>query len=78
MTAADLRHRYASATLQRWIDNGTDLNAKLPYLRTYMGHSTLSQTAYYIHMLPENLLKSPGIDWASFGEVIPEVDVWSE
>lgn len=74
----DLRHRFASAALQRWLDNGTDLNAKLPYLRTYMGHSTFSQTAYYIHMLPENLLKSSGIDWASFGGVIPEVDVWPE
>lgn len=59
----DLRHRFASATLCRWLDEGKDLYNMLPYLRTYMGHSSLSQTAYYIHILPENLIKSRKIDW---------------
>lgn len=74
----DLRHRFASTSLQRWLDSGEDLNAKLPYLRAYMGHSTLSQTAHYIHILPENLLKSSAINWATFGKLIPEVDAWQE
>ena len=43
----DLRHRFASAAVQRWLDEGADLNAKLPFLRAYMGHSSFSQTAYY-------------------------------
>jgi len=58
----DLRHRYASARLNRWLDEGRDLNAMLPYLRTHMGHNELSDTAYYIHLLPENLVKSAGVD----------------
>lgn len=41
----DLRHRFASAILNRWLDEQRDLYAMLPYLRTYMGHSTLSSTA---------------------------------
>ena len=70
----DLRHRFASAVLNRWLDEGKDLYAMLPYLSAYMGHDKLSETAYYIHILPENLVKSAGIDWASFAELMPEVN----
>jgi integrase len=49
--------------------------AMLPYLREYMGHSSLDETAYYIHLLPENLLKSAGIDWNRFNNMFPEADV---
>jgi integrase len=72
----DLRHRMASARLIRWLDEGADLNNKLPYLRAYMGHAELSETAYYIHILPENLVKSAGVDWAALNSVLPEVTRW--
>jgi len=72
----DLRHRMASARLNRWLDEGANLNNKLPYLRAYMGHDRLSETAYYIHLLPENLVKSAGIDWDALNAVLPEVTVW--
>lgn len=74
----DLRHRFASAALMRWLDNGEDLANRLPYLRAYMGHNELSATAYYIHILPENLVKSAGIDWSAFGSMIPEVELWDD
>lgn len=74
----DLRHRFASAVLIRWLDSGQPLSAKLAYLRAYMGHNSLSETAYYIHLLPENLVKSAGIDWSAFDEMIPEVASWEE
>jgi len=61
--AYDLRHRFASARLNQWLDEGRDLMAMLPYLREYMGHNSLNETAYYIHILPENLTKSKGVDW---------------
>lgn len=69
----DLRHRFASAVLNRWIDEKRDLYAMLPYLRAYMGHSDLSATEYYVHLLPENLVKSPGINWSGLESLIPEV-----
>lgn len=69
----DLRHRFASACLNLWLDNGDDLMNRLPYLRTYMGHQSLNETAYYIHLLPENLVKSPGVDWTALNAVLPEV-----
>lgn len=69
----DLRHRFASAALIRWLDNGDSLKAKLPYLRAYMGHSSLQETSVYIHILPENLTQTTAIDWDGFYDVIPEV-----
>jgi len=68
-----LRHRFASACLNRWLDDGENLMAMLPYLRAYMGHERLSETAYYIHILPENLVKSPGVDWETLNAILPEV-----
>lgn len=70
----DLRHRFASACLNRRMDEGENLTAVLPFLREYMGHKTLSETAYYIHILPENLVKSPAIDWNQFNDLLPEVE----
>jgi integrase len=69
----DLRHRFASACLNRWLDEGKNLMAMLPYLRAYMGHGNLSETAYYIHILPENLVKTPAIDWSIFNAMFTEV-----
>ena len=74
----DLRHRFASAALSRWLDSGENLFNRLPYLRAYMGHKELSATVYYIHLLPENLVKSAGIDWDSLRRMIPEVELWDE
>jgi len=71
-----LRHRFASTILQKWLNEGRDLYAMLPYLQQYMGHEEFSATAYYIHLLPENLLNSSGVDWSVIDSVNPEVDVW--
>ena len=68
-----LRHRFATAVIHRWLDKKKDLRNKLPYLQEYMGHTRLTETVYYVHLLPENLLSSAGIDWKSFDGLIPEV-----
>jgi integrase len=69
----DLRHRYASANINRWLDEGKDMTAMLPVLRASMGHHSLKETEEYIHLMPENLVKNKGIDWNSFSDIIPEV-----
>lgn len=69
-----LRHRYATAVYAKWLDEGADLNARLPYLSAYMGHAGFEDTAYYIHLLPERLLSSARIDWERLNSVIPEVE----
>ena len=70
----DLRHRFASAVLNRCTDEKRDLYAMLPYLRAYMGHYDLSATEHYIHLLPDNLVKSSGVFWAAMESIIPEVE----
>lgn len=70
----DLRHRYATTILTEWLDRGEDFYTALPYLSAYMGHNDFSSTAYYIHLLPERLLNSAGIDWKRFESLFPEVE----
>lgn len=65
----DLRHAFATRNLMRWIDEGSDVMTLLPYLSTYMGHSELNSTLYYVHLLPERIRKSAGIDWELFSSI---------
>jgi len=34
-----------------------------------MGHVSLEETLYYIHLLPERLKSSPGIDWKMLNDI---------
>ena len=36
-----LRHHFAYADMNRWLREGKDVNAMLPYLMKYMGHSDI-------------------------------------
>ncbi|MCR5321697.1 MAG: tyrosine-type recombinase/integrase [Lachnospiraceae bacterium] len=74
----DLRHRFATKVLHNWLDAGVDLNSRLPYLQTYMGHKEINATSYYVHLLPENLVKSAGVDWDKLSELLPEVELWEK
>ena len=74
----DLRHRFATAVLNRWLDEKKELSSRLPYLQTYMGHKDWEATAYYIHLLPEKLVKSAGIDWEAMNGLIPRVELWEK
>ena len=49
----DFRHHFAYANLERWMSDGTDVTAMLPYLARYMGHATFDSTYYYIHTSPD-------------------------
>lgn len=69
----DFRHNYATRILMKWVEEERDLYTWLPYLSAYMGHSTFSSTAYYIHLIPERLIKTSSIEWTRFSDLIPEV-----
>jgi len=49
----DLRHHFAYANVERWMRQGVDVTAMLPYLARYMGHASLDSTYYYIHTSPD-------------------------
>jgi len=65
----DLRHVFATTALTRWIETGANIKAKLAYLQAYMGHESLNETLYYIHLLPETLLSNGNWD------TLPEQEV---
>lgn len=69
----DLRHNYATRTMMRWINEGKDIMAMTTYLSAYMGHTEFTSTLYYIHLLPERLIRSSNIDWKRFSCIYPEV-----
>ena len=46
----DLRHAFAAHALLRWYRAGEDVQAKLPFLATYMGHVSIVSTEYYLHL----------------------------
>ncbi len=46
----DFRHTYAVHCLKKWAEQEKDLTAYLPILKTYMGHYSFEETAYYLRM----------------------------
>jgi len=44
----------------------------LTYLSAYMGHSELTSTLYYVHLLPDKLRKAKGIDWDMLSKIYGE------
>jgi integrase/recombinase XerD len=51
----DLRHSYAVSRLLEWYRRGDDVQAMLPRLSTYMGHSDPRHTYWYLDAAPELL-----------------------
>jgi integrase/recombinase XerD len=51
----DLRHRFATETLLRWSRAGVEIEREMPALTTYLGHSNLSDTYWYLSAHPELL-----------------------
>ena len=49
----DFRHHFAYANIHRWMKQGNDVAAMLPYLSRYMGHATFDSTYYYVHTSPD-------------------------
>lgn len=49
----DLRHTFAVHRLLAWYRDGKDVNARLPWLATYMGHVGIYSTQVYLQATPE-------------------------
>jgi integrase/recombinase XerD len=49
----DLRHSMATNALQRWYAQGADVQSKLPYLATYLGHENPVSTHHYLKLTPK-------------------------
>jgi len=47
----DFRHAYAVDRLNRWLQEGQDLNVLYPYFSEYMGHAHYADTDYYLALV---------------------------
>jgi integrase len=48
----DFRHRFAIQTLLGWYHQGTDIERQLPVLSTYLGHTCVRDTYWYLSACP--------------------------
>jgi integrase/recombinase XerD len=69
----DLRHTFAVNNLRFWFAQGQDVGALLPVLQTYMGHSSLRDTAYYLRLTAESYPDITARVQQATGDVVPPV-----
>ena len=75
VTAEDVESAKHQA-MMKWLEEGKDLYAMIPYLKAHMGHLHYSSTVYYIHLLPTRLLDSSNIDWQELDQIGKDVKIW--
>jgi hypothetical protein len=51
----DARHSFAVRTVLGWYRDGVDVQARLPWLSTYLGHRKPACTYWYFSAVPELL-----------------------
>lgn len=49
----DYRHAFAVRTLLNWYRNGIDVEREMPKLSTYLGHTHVNDTYWYLSAIPE-------------------------
>lgn len=69
----DLRHTMAVNNLRSWFAQGRDVGALLPVLQTYMGHSSIADTAYYLHLTAESYPDITTRIQQIIGDIVPPV-----
>jgi integrase/recombinase XerD len=69
----DLRHTFAVNNLRFWFAQGQDVSALLPVLQAYMGHSSLADTAYYLHLTAESYPDITARVQQVTGDIVPPV-----
>lgn len=67
-----LRHAFVVKRMNDWMLSGVDLQEMLPYLSSYLGHTSPSETFYYYHLVNKAFVIIKQKDKVS-DRVIPEV-----
>lgn len=69
----DLRHAFAVNNLRSWFARGEDVGALLPVLQTYLGHSSIADTAYYLRLTAESYPHISAQVQRVIGDVVPPI-----
>ena len=67
----DLRHTFAVNNLRAWFAAGEDVGALLPVLQAYMGHTSISDTAYYLRLTAESYPQITARLQRELGAIVP-------
>ena len=69
-----LRHAYCIYRLKQWAQQNRDLMVLIPMMRTYLGHQTFHETAYYLRwtadVFPDIRVKLE----KCYQDIIPEME----
>jgi integrase/recombinase XerD len=69
----DLLHTFAVNNLRSWFAHGRDVSALLPVLQAYLGHSSIADTGYYLHLTAESYPDIAARVQLTIGDVVPPV-----
>jgi integrase len=69
----DLRTTFAVNNLRSWFAHGRDVGALLPVLQAYLGHSSIADTAYYLHLTADSYPDITARVQQAIGDVVPPV-----
>lgn len=70
----DFRHAYAVHCLRKWVEQEKDLMAYLPVLKTYMGHDSFEETAYYLRLTADVFPDITSKLETRYAGIIPELE----
>lgn len=71
-TVHGFRHYFVCKRINTWTNEGVDLHCMMPYLCSYLGHSSPEETYYYYHAVEDSVQALRSKDTLS-ASVIPEV-----
>ena len=74
-TVHSLRHAFVCDRINQWMLEGVSLEAMMPYLSRYLGHSGINDTMYYYHQVRRAFQIVRQKDRFS-GQIIPEVIIY--
>ena len=69
----DLRHAFCIHCLRRWVQDGVDITAALPYLSAYLGHAGLEGTQQYLRLTADLFPSITASLEKSVGNVVPAI-----
>lgn len=67
----DLRHTMAVNNLRSWFAQGENVDALLPVLQTYLGHSSIGDVAYYLRLTAESYPDITARVKQTLGDIVP-------
>ncbi len=69
----DLRHQFCITRINTWITEGKEIQALLPYLSSYLGHSSIRETDYYLKLVLNSFCVITDKTVKKFNSIVPEV-----